>query len=151
FSSSSCGPNCSSVLTLNVSNSTAAGTYSVVVTGSGGGLVRTTGFNLTVSSPTTIAPSVSVNKTSYASGETITVTVKGGNSNVQEWIALYVASNADSTYSYQGSWQYLNGQQIAPIIPVTYPVTLSFTAPSTSGTYNIRYFAYNDISNRLAA
>jgi hypothetical protein len=148
FSSSSCSPTCSSVLTLNISNSTAAGTYSIVVTGSGGGVVRTTGFNLTVAST---APSVSVNKTSYTSGETITVTINRGAGNVQEWIALYGAFNPDSTYSFEGNWQYLNGQQIAPAIAVPYPVTLSFAAPFTSGTYNIRYFAFNGISNRLAA
>ena len=146
FSSTSCSPTCSSTLTLNASSAT-AGTYSIMVTATGGGVTRTTGFNLTVSSATA---SVSVNKTSYTSGETITVTVNGGDSNVQGWIALYAVSNPDSAWSFEGNWQYLNGQQIAPTIPVPYPVTLRLTAPSTSGTYNIRYFAYNGYSNRLA-
>jgi hypothetical protein len=132
---------------LNVSNSTDAGTYSIVVTASGGGITRTTGFDLTVSSA---SPSVSVNKTSYTSGETITVTVNGGTSNVQEWIALYVASNPDSAWSFGGNWQYLNGQQVTPTVAVPYPVTLRFIAPSTSSTYNVRYFANNGYANRLA-
>jgi hypothetical protein len=96
------------------------------------------------------AAAVSTNKTSYTSGDTITVTVNHGDGNVQEWIALYVASNPDSAWSFEGNWQYLNGQQSAPTTPVSYPVTLSFIAPSTPGTYNIRYFAFNGYSNRLA-
>jgi hypothetical protein len=96
------------------------------------------------------APSVSLNKTSFTTGEPVTVTVNGGYSNVEEWIALYVDSNPDSAWSFEGKWQFLNGQQSAPTTPVPYPVTLSFIAPSTPGTYNIRYFAYSGYSNRLA-
>ena len=95
-------------------------------------------------------PTVTTNKSSYTAGETMTVTIDGGNSNVQEWVALYVASNPDSSYSFDNNWKYLNGTQTVPSSPVPYPAILSFTAPSTSGTYNFRYFPQNGYANRLA-
>ncbi|MEK7560202.1 MAG: dockerin type I domain-containing protein, partial [Patescibacteria group bacterium] len=79
------------------------------------------------------------------------VTIDGGNSNVQEWVALYVASNPDSSWSIGDNyWKYLNGTQTVPSTAVPYPVTLAFTAPTTLGTYNFRYFAQNGFANRLA-
>ena len=48
FSTASCGPACSSMLTVTTTASTPAGTFPLVVTGAGGGKSKTTLFNLTV-------------------------------------------------------------------------------------------------------
>ena len=101
--------------------------------------------------PVPTTSTVTTNKSSYIAGETITVTANGGNSNVQEWVAVYVASNPDSSYSIGDNYlKYLNGTQTIPSAPVPYPATVTFTAPSTPGTYNIRYFAQVGYQNRLA-
>jgi len=100
-------------------------------------------------SPVTTS-TVSIDKTSYGFGEDIVVTADGGSSNVQEWVALYVASNPDSAWSFEVNWKYLNGTQSAPASPVGSPATVTFTAPSIPGTYNIRYFPQNGFDNRLA-
>ena len=101
--------------------------------------------------PVPTTSTVITNKSSYTAGETITVSANGGNSNVQEWVALYIASNPDSSLSFDAnSWKYLNGTQTIPSVPVPYPATVTFTAPNTSGTYNIRYFAQVGYQNRLA-
>lgn len=48
FSSISCNPNCSTLLTINTTSLTPIGTYTIKVTGSGGGVTKSTSFNLTV-------------------------------------------------------------------------------------------------------
>ena len=49
FSKNSCTPTCSTTLTLTTSSTTPVGSYSVAITGTGGGKTRTTSFGLTVS------------------------------------------------------------------------------------------------------
>src|SRR5262249_31325465 len=48
FSSASCSPTCSTVLTINTSGSTPTGSYPIMVSASGGGVTRTTAFTLSV-------------------------------------------------------------------------------------------------------
>ena len=50
FSPASCNPTCNSTLTITTSGTTPAGTYATTITGTGGGLIRTASYNLTVSS-----------------------------------------------------------------------------------------------------
>src|SRR5207247_8070133 len=47
--SASCIPTCSSVVTVSTSSATPAGSYSIAVTATGGGLTRTTPYLLTLS------------------------------------------------------------------------------------------------------
>ena len=61
LSNPSCGPSCSSTLTVTTTVSTTpAGTFPITVTGTGGGISRTTSFNLTVSDPvaTVVTPTI---------------------------------------------------------------------------------------------
>src|SRR3989441_900237 len=57
FGSASCSPTCSSLLTVSTSSTTPAGSYSVVVTATGGGATRTAPYLLTISPSTTPCPS----------------------------------------------------------------------------------------------
>lgn len=57
FSQNTCSPTCSSLLTIAAAASTPAGTYTITVTGEGGGVTRTTSFTLTLNSPTGSLPS----------------------------------------------------------------------------------------------
>jgi|GEM_PF-6990683 len=49
FTPTACSPTCSTTLTLSTGVSTPTGTYPITVTGTGGGISRTTSFNLTIS------------------------------------------------------------------------------------------------------
>jgi hypothetical protein len=60
YSPSSCNPNCSTTFTIAAATSTPAGTYPITVTAAGGGLTKTTSFNLTVTSSTTPPPTSTV-------------------------------------------------------------------------------------------
>src|SRR3989454_237727 len=51
-----CAPTCTSTLTVTTSPSTPLGTYPITVTASGGGLVRTATFTLTMDAPCPTAP-----------------------------------------------------------------------------------------------
>lgn len=53
FSPTSCGPSCSSTLSLSTTGSTPTGNYTVTVAATGGGVTRSTNFPLTVTAPTT--------------------------------------------------------------------------------------------------
>jgi VCBS repeat-containing protein len=50
YSQASCSPTCSNILTLATSSSIASGTYPITITGTAGGLSRTTTFNLIITS-----------------------------------------------------------------------------------------------------
>jgi hypothetical protein len=94
---------------------------------------------------------VTVSGSSFTPSSSITVTVDKGLFGTQEWVALFVAADADSAYSYQSNWQYLDGTQVEPGSPVgSYPVNLTFAAPNESGTYNFRFFRENTVAHRLA-
>jgi hypothetical protein len=80
------------------------------------------------------APSITVSSTSVITGATVTATVANGPGNRTDWVALYPASG---TYV---DWKYLNGLQTAPATGVT-EATVSFTMPTTPGTYTLRFNA----------
>ena len=104
----------------------------------------------TLADPAAVPSSVSTDKGQYSPGAVISVSVAGSSAGVTEWIALYEASNSDSAWSFEGMWQYLDGTQQDPTSAVPKPLALTFSAPSTAGIYNIRYFAENGFSTRLA-
>ena len=73
FSSSSCNPTCSSTLTINTNGSTPAGTSAITVSAAGGGVTRTTSFNLTVNLPTVATPTISPNGGSFSGSVSVTL------------------------------------------------------------------------------
>jgi len=78
FSSNSCTPTCSSTLTLATNSSTPSGyyPYPITVTATGGGLTRTTTFNLTVNLltlPTVATPTITPNGGSYTGSVSVTL------------------------------------------------------------------------------
>ena len=72
FSQKTCSPTCSSLLTIETAASTPEGSYTITVTGTGGGVTRTTSFTLTVNSPTGSPPS------SPPSGNSISTNIADG-------------------------------------------------------------------------
>jgi hypothetical protein len=75
-------------------------------------------------------PGVSVDRTSYAPGSTITVTYAGLPGDLQDWIAIAPAGAATTSYV---AYVFTNGQQSG---------TATFTAPA-AGSYVVRAFPNN--------
>jgi hypothetical protein len=75
-------------------------------------------------------PGVSIDRTSYTPGQTITVTYAGLPGNLQDWIAIAPAGAAPMSYV---AYAFTNGQQSG---------TATFTAPA-AGTYVARAFPNN--------
>src|SRR5437899_4932420 len=91
------------------------------------------GFVCLMSHPAHAATyAVSVTKTNYASGESIVVnwSAPSGHSST-DWISLYSSGATNTQY---GAWYY-TGSNLSG--------TLSFTAPASAGTYEIRYLMNN--------
>jgi hypothetical protein len=76
---------------------------------------------------TVLPPPISTDKSTYANGETITVTYSGLPGNQHDWIAIAPAGAPNSTFVL---WTYTNGQTTG---------TATFTAPA-SGAYVARSF-----------
>jgi subtilisin family serine protease/ribosomal protein L35AE/L33A len=74
-------------------------------------------------------PAVNVASTSVTPGAVINFTVTGGPGNATDWVGLYSTASADTGYIV---WKYVGGS-----------TTHQFTAPTQTGTYNIRLFANN--------
>ncbi|MFE6963724.1 agmatine/peptidylarginine deiminase [Agromyces sp. NPDC057679] len=89
---------------------------------------------------------VTADRTSVARGGTIRATVTGGPGGRRDWVGLYRASDSDQAGGVVE--KYLNGQDTPPATGLT-TATIAFTAPSTRGTYEFRFFA-NDGYTRLA-
>ena len=110
--------------------------------------------NLTVAQnaappPRPPSPSITVNGASnvvVAPGASIAVAVANGPGNPTDWVAIYAAGDPNQ-YNYL-SWVYLNGTQTAPTAGVK-SATVTMTAPSTSGSYEARFYA-NDAYTLLA-
>jgi len=78
-------------------------------------------------------------------GDVITVAVAGGPGNPMDWVTIGLATSPDTGWV---AWKYLNNTMVAPVTGVT-SATVTFTAPTTPGTYNVRFFA-NNIYQKLA-
>ena len=76
FSSTSCSPSCTTVLTVTTSGSTASGSFPITVSAGGGGVTRTTSFILNVSAAVAVAvatPTITPNGGSFAGSVSITL------------------------------------------------------------------------------
>ncbi len=56
FSPTSCSPTCTSAMTISTLSTTPTGSYTITITGTGGGVTRTATFSLTIISGVTIIP-----------------------------------------------------------------------------------------------
>src|SRR6266850_1795979 len=95
-------------------------------------------------SATIATPSVTASPTSAALGGNVTATIADGPGNAGDWVGLYAAGAADSTYV---DWKYLNGTRTKPGAGMT-GATVTLTLPATTGTYNVRFFL-NDSTLKL--
>src|SRR5437588_5066864 len=91
------------------------------------------------------APTIDVSPATTAPGSTLTVTIASGPGNAKDWVGLYQAGAPDTAMI---DWKYLNGQRTAPTTGTT-GATVTFAAPSSPGTYNIRFYS-NDTYTVLA-
>jgi hypothetical protein len=86
FSQKTCSPTCSSLLTIETAASTPEGSYAITMTGTGGGVTKTTTFSLTVSlqtitptvaaptiTPTVAAPTITPNGGSFTDSVSVTL------------------------------------------------------------------------------
>lgn len=103
---------------------------------------------LAVSGPVVVPATtaqISVNGTapptpvSVEPGSVLAVGITGGPANPTDWVALASAGSPDSSYL---AWQYLSGSGSPPSSGLS-SATLSFTLPSTAGTYEVLLFAHN--------
>ena len=85
--------------------------------------------------------SVSVNTASVASGATITATVTTGPGNQTDWVGFFPSGASSNGWT---DWKYLNGSRSTPATGVT-SGTVSFVAPSTAGTYNVRFYSSTNV------
>ena len=72
-----------------------------------------------------------------APGGVIRFVVTNGPANPTDWVGLFPATAADTQYV---GWMFLNGTRVVPATGLS-TATLEFTAPTSFGTYNVRFFA----------
>ena len=82
---------------------------------------------------------ISANSTSVQPGASVSVTVSNGPGNTTDWIGLYPSTAPNDAPSLL-TWKYLNDAQTPPASGKT-AATLTFSMPSTAGTYQFRFFS----------
>jgi len=112
-----------------------AGTYNVRWFAQNGFTRLATSPDITVEVP---APTITLTTTSVSGGGTVAFTVTNGPANPTDWVGLFPAGAPDTGYV---AWSYLNGTKTASSGMTTASLTLP--APTTGGTYNVRWFAQN--------
>jgi hypothetical protein len=133
FSRNTCSPTCSSLLTVATAASTPAGIYTVSVTGSGGGVRKTTSFSLTVRPAASVAITSPAQGTTFTPGQTVTATGSGTN----------LSWNVDLTTDGLPSFKTGTGSSITFTVPANATsaqiirLTLTGTGGSATRDYNI--------------
>jgi hypothetical protein len=123
-----------------------AGTYDVRLFSNNSYNRLATSATITVAAAPSASVTVTVTPTSVNVGATITATIASGPANVFDWVGLYPASAANTDPIVD--WKYLNGLRTAPASGMA-GSTVTFEAPATAGTYDVRLFANNSYT-RLA-
>lgn len=102
------------------------------------GFVRlATGGTITVATPGAGSPVLTVSPPSADPGDTLQADLSNGPGNTSDWAGLFLVGAPDSAAI---QWQYLNGLQTPPTIGLQ-SATMFFTAPATTGNYEIRVYA----------
>lgn len=101
---------------------------------------------ITTFSITTVQPTLTLNKTNYATGETVTANFANGSTNAQAWVGIYQNGKVPGTSNYATVWKYTNGV-------ATGSTTLTLPANSPAGIYFVAYFkdnGYVEIAPRVS-
>jgi hypothetical protein len=109
----------------------------------------TQGVGTILNDDVAVPPAVVAAATTLALGDVITVVVSNGPGNPADWVGLYSTGSSDSAYLAR---KFLNGSNTPPATGLT-GATLSFSAPDgpgTPGTYDVRLFAGNGSSTKVA-
>ncbi len=84
-----------------------------------------------------LGATVSVNTASISPGATIVATIAHGPGSPQDFVGLYRTGASSTAWT---DWKHLNGTRTAPATGMT-GGTVSFVAPSTAGTYEVRFYS----------
>ena len=144
FSSTSCSPFCSTLLTITTSGSTPTGNYPITVSATGGGVTRTTAFTLSVGTAValvvatpTITPnggnfsgSVSVSMQSATSGASIYYTTDG--STPTQSSTLYTAAMTLTSNATVKAAAFKSGYNPSAIASASFTNTINGTSSTAS-------------------
>ena len=135
FATSSCRPNCATVVTLRTSGATPTGSYPITVTARGGEIGRTTAFTLTVTAASTDTMSPTVAIASPANSATVS-----GN-------AALVSATASDNVGVVGVQFKLDSQNLG-VEDTTAPYSMSWNTTNTSqGAHTLRAVARDAAGN----
>jgi uncharacterized repeat protein (TIGR01451 family) len=107
------------------------------VGGLGPGQITTVTFQVKVGSTTSNTATLAITPTTVTVGSKVTVTVSNASGNSTSWVGLYATGTTNNDL--YKDWQHLNGTKTPPTTGLT-SATLTFTMPTTAGSYEFRLF-----------